>query len=152
MTAIFLMATSVSAAGIAQSAEAKILKKVARDIEKLKSDFPQLEDFSVRKHFDSSLKRQPVPAIVYSFHTHAARHAGGWTAGVPNPDDDGVWFYIDLHDPDSTAQIHTQPVTMSLCLGDKRVSFLILEGAGTKSLDPVIREILRKHGVHECSW
>ena len=152
MTAIFLVATSVYAAGIAQSTEAKFLKNVAQDIEKLKPDFPQLKDFSVRKHFDSSLKRRPVPAIVYSFHTHAAKHTGGWTSGVPNPDEDGVWFYIDLHDPDSTAQIHTQPETMSLCLGDQRVSFLSLEGAGTKSLEPAIREILRKHGAHGCSW
>ena len=133
---------------MAQSTEAKILKGIARDIEKLKSDFPQLRDFSVRKHFKSS--QRPVPAIVYSFHTHAPKPTGGWTAGVPNPDRDGVWFYIDLHDPDSTAQIHTQPETMSICLGDKRVSFLSLEGAGTKSLDPAIREILRKHGVHQC--
>ena len=150
ITAIFLVATSAYADGTAQSTEAKILKNVAQDIEKLKPNFPQLEDFSVRKHFDSSLKRRPVPAIVYSFHTHAPKHIGGWTSGVPNPDHDGVWFYIDLHDPNSTAQIHTQPVTMPICLGDKRVSFLSLEGAGTKSLDPAIREILRKHGAHEC--
>ena len=150
ITAIFLLATTVYASGIAQPTEAKFLRNVARDIEKLKPKFPQLKDFSVGKHFDSSPKRRPVPAIVYSFHTHAPKRTGGWTAGVPNPDHDGVWFYIDLHDPDSTAQIHTQPVTMSMCLGDQRVSFLSLEGAGTKSLDPAIREILRKHGAHEC--
>jgi hypothetical protein len=147
ITAIFLVTTSVFPAATTESTEVKILKAIARDIEKLKPKFPQLKDFSAQKHF------VPSRAVInYSFHTHAPKHRGGWTAGVPNPDNDGLWFYIDLHDPNSTAQIHTQPLTMEFCLGGKRVSFLSLEGTDTKSVAPAIREILRKHGAHECSW
>src|SRR5262245_52945003 len=82
-----------------------ILKAIAMDIEKLKTDFPQLRDFSAATH----LHAEP-PSISYAFHTHAPERAGGWTSGVPNPDADGIWFYIDLHNPSSRLQIHTQPV------------------------------------------
>ena len=74
----------------------------------------------------------------------------GWAGGVPNPDSDGIWFYVDLHDADSQAQIHTQPVTANLCLGKKRVSFLILEGEGTNSVAGRIHAILTAHGVTFC--
>ena len=66
---------------------------------------------------------------------------------MPNPDDDGVWFYIDFHDPGSMAQIHTQPVVPKGVLGDKRAMVLILEGAETKPLADSIRDVLRKNGV-----
>lgn len=123
-----------------------VLKAVAADIEKLKTDFPQLRDFSTAKH----LRAEP-PSIGYAFRTHAPEPRGGWTSGVPNPDADGVWFHIDLHDPDSNLQIHTQPVTPSLCLGESRISFLMLEGKDTRSLYGPIWSALSKQGARECA-
>jgi hypothetical protein len=123
----------------------KPLQAIARDIAKLETDFPQLRDFSPTKNGD--IRRL---ALDYGYHTHQAQHRGGWTSEVPNPDDDGIWFYIDFHEPDSRAQIHTQPVVAKLCLADKRVSFLILEGKNTKSVAGRIGNILRSHGVKEC--
>ena len=123
-----------------------ILKAVAMDIEELKPDFPQLRDFSAAKHF-----RAEPPSIVYAFRTHASERMGGWTSGVPNPNADGIWFYIDLHDHNSKLQIHTQPVTASLCLGESRLSFLMLEGRDTRSLYGPIWSVLTKQGARECA-
>ena len=122
-----------------------ILKAVAADIEKLKTDFPQLRDFSATKH----LGGEP-PSIGYAFRTHEPERTGGWTSGVPSPDADGVWFHIDLHDPDSNLQLHTQPVTASLCVGENRVSFLMREDRDTRSLYGPIWSALRKQGAREC--
>jgi len=123
-------------------AYSKVLLTVARDIAGLKRDFPQLEDFSPSDHADPKGLQ-----IAYAFHTHRPQGMAGWTSGVPNPDDDGVWFYIDVHEPGSAAQIHTQPVVPKGILGDKRVMFLILEGAETKPLAGSIRQILRRNGT-----
>jgi hypothetical protein len=123
----------------------KALQAVARDIAKLKTDFPQLKDFSPTKNADVGRL-----ALTYGYHTHQAQHPGGWTSEVPNPDDDGIWFYVDFHEPDSSAQIHTQPMVANLCLADKRVSFLILEGKNTKPVAGRIGKILTKYGVKQC--
>jgi hypothetical protein len=123
-----------------------ILQAVARDIEALKPEFPQLRDFSATAHLDTRSVR-----IAYAFHTHAPEKRGGWTSGVPHPDDDGVWFHIDIHDPDSTLQIHSQPMTAPMCLGDKRVSFLILEGQKTDSLYGPIWSTLARQGAKACA-
>jgi hypothetical protein len=123
-----------------------VLKAVAMDIEQLKPDYPQLHDFSAAKHF-----RAEPPSIGYAFRTHAPARTGGWTSGVPNPDADGIWFHIDLHDPGSELQLHTQPVTRSLCLGESRVSFLLLEGRDTRSLYGPIWSALSKQGARECT-
>lgn len=118
------------------------IEAIARDIRALRGRFPQLRDFSVKEHCDPD-----GLSIVYAFHTHAPTGRGGWTAGVPSPDPDGVWFHIDLHDPSSTAQIHTQPIVPPLHYQDKAVMFLILEGSDTHGLAAAIDEVLRKHGV-----
>ena len=129
----------------AEPHEAQALAAIARDIEGLKATYPQLAGFSLANVDAATL------TISYAHRTHKATHAGGWTSGVPNPDDDGVWFHIDLHDADSTAQIHTQPMTGTpRCLGDKRVGFLILEGAKTTSVNGALWEVFRKAGVVEC--
>jgi len=122
-----------------------LLKAVAVDIEKLKTDFPQLREFSAVKH----LSAEP-PSIGYAFRTHEPKRTGGWTSGVPNPDADGIWFHIDLHDPGSELELHSQPVTASLCLGESRVSFLLLEGRDTRSLYGPIWSALSKQGAREC--
>lgn len=122
------------------------LEAIAKDIEALKPGFPQLREFSASK--------QPAGtplAIRYGFHTHAPPRTGGWMSGVPHPDDDGVWFFVDVHDSDSTLQVHTQPMVVApMCLGSARVSFLIIEGKDTKTLNGPIWTILRNHGAREC--
>jgi hypothetical protein len=123
-----------------------ILKAVAMDIEKLKTDFPQLREFSAAEHL-----RADPPSIGYAFRTRAPERTGGWTSGVPNPDADGIWFHIDLHDPGSELQLHTQPVTASLCLGKDRVSFLMREGRDTRSVYGPIWSALSKQGARECA-
>ena len=124
---------------------AKTLGSVAHEIEDLKDRYPQLKEFSVEKHFNVE-KLQ----ISYEYHTHRSDKVGGWTSGVPNLDDDGIWFFIDVHEPTSTAQLHTQPVTVPICLADKKVTFLILEGKATESVDGAIRRILESRGVRRC--
>jgi len=125
----------------------KTIQAVARDIETLRHQYPQLIEFSVIK------SAEPDRLVIeYAYHTHAAVHAGGWTSHVPNPDDDGVWFYIDLHGPDSIAQIDTQPAQLAIqnCVGKKRVTFLILEGRSTKPIAGRIAKILTRHGAGPC--
>jgi hypothetical protein len=121
----------------------EFIKRVTTEIIKLKKTHPQLKEFSIDKNADiENLK------VDYSYHTHRSERTGGWTSGVPNPDEDGIWFYIDLHNKDSTAQIHTQPMTgTSLQFGKKRVCFLILQGAATKSVSGKIRSILKANGA-----
>ena len=126
--------------------EPDFITSVARDIAALKEKFPQLADFSAQKHAD--LKQLQIS---YGYRTHRAEQRGGWTSGVPNPDRDGVWFYIDLHDADSAAQIHTQPVGSGLCVDGRRVAFLILEGAAVKSLRAEILAVLTRRGAKSCA-
>lgn len=117
------------------------LRAVAKDIAALRNDFPQL------KQFVADLADVENLRISYGYRTHTPNHRGGWTSGVPNPDDDGVWFHLDFHDDDSMAQIHTQPVVPLGRLGKKVVMLLILEGVKTKPLSGRIWEILKKNGV-----
>ena len=135
---------AADATGARNAGHRQALLRIARDIAALQG-YPQLSRFRVAQHF---LRAQLQ--IQYAFHTHRARHRGGWTSGVPNPDADGIWFYIDVHAPSSRAQIHTQPITQRLCLGKQRVQFLILEGARTKRVSAQIRQLLTRHGVRPC--
>lgn len=121
---------------------ADAIRAIARDIAGLKASHPQLADFDVDKHCHPDRL-----SISYGYKTHEPTGRGGWTAAVPNPDPDGVWFYIDFHDPGSMRQIHTQPVVLERRRGDKRVMFLILEGEKTKALAGHIDRILARHGV-----
>ncbi len=131
-----------NAIALTQSDYLNRLQAIAQDISALKPEFAQLSKFSVAKN-----TRTDQLEITYGYHTHNPQHRGGWTSGVPNPDDDGVWFYIDFHDAGSTAQIHTQPIYPALHLGDRVVEFLILEGATTKSVGGRITAILKAHGA-----
>jgi hypothetical protein len=117
---------------------------IAREIEGLKAGFPQLRDFSLTQSVDLVNF-----VITYSFHTHRPEPRGGWTSGVPNPDADGIWFYIDFHDPASQAQIHTQPVVATvIAIGGKTAFMLDLEGAKTKPAAGRIWAIVKQHAAH----
>ncbi|MBM4386436.1 MAG: hypothetical protein FJ088_01780 [Deltaproteobacteria bacterium] len=145
--ALFLTAVLLSACSAGKLDYARSIEGIARGIEELKGEYPQLEDFSAAEN----LKAEEYK-ISYGYHTHEPEGRGGWASAVPNPDDDGVWFYIDFHSPDSTAQIHTQPAGFPYCIGGMKLSFLSLEGAKTKPLAGAIWEILRKHGVVKCEF
>src|SRR5262245_50846679 len=102
--------TSIQSNFVKQDYEVAI-RRIAKDIELRKKHFVQLKEFQPLVHTDcESLK------ISYSFKTHRTKHSGGWTSGMPNPDDKGIWFYIDFHLPDSKAQIHVQPQSADLCI------------------------------------
>jgi hypothetical protein len=73
---------------------ASVLRAVATDIEALGARHAQLAAFRAADHLDLAQAR-----IDYAWHTHAAARTGGWTSGVPAPDADGIWLYIDVHDP-----------------------------------------------------
>jgi len=149
LTAPLILLAAVAAAASTNADKsvdyARVLREVAHDIAALKSEYPQLADFDPATGGNSEAAK-----ITYQFHTHPAPRSGGWTSGVPNPDNDGLWFYIDFHDADSTLQIHTQPITAVQCLGEKRVSFLIMEGDATRRVEGTIEKILRDHGVGRC--
>jgi hypothetical protein len=118
------------------------LRSIARSIEALKRDYPQLVEFSASSHTDvDGLK------ITYAYRTERAAPTGGWAAGVPSPTEGGVWLYIDFHDADSTAEIHTQPVVPRYRFWNKRVILLLREGSGTKPLELALIQVLADHGI-----
>jgi hypothetical protein len=121
---------------------ADTIAAIARDIEKLKPECPYLVDFDREKHVDRAGAR-----IDYGYHTHPPKPRGGWVGAVPNPDPDGVWLYIDLHDPASTSQIHTQPVVPMLHVGDNLLMMLVLEGERVRPCAGKLRAILQSYGT-----
>ena len=134
---VFLVAVLLSVSSSGDFDYRRAIEGIADDIAGLKDSHPQLKDFSVTQHLKAD-KHQ----ISYG--------RGGWTSGVPNPDEDGIWFYIDFHNPGSTLQNHTQPAAIPYCVGAMRLSFLSLEGRKTKSVEGAIWNILKKHGATRC--
>src|SRR5215470_6413312 len=133
----------------APASQVKIISAIGQDIAKLKAKFPQLREFSVSKNV---LSERLI--INYDYHTHRSQITRGWRAQFPEPDDDGVWLYIDFHDPASPDRIHTRPTWpgwWSDCFEDKGVLFLMREGDKTSSVLGEIREILKRHGVKPCT-
>ncbi|HKE57802.1 MAG TPA: hypothetical protein VKB46_13910 [Pyrinomonadaceae bacterium] len=130
----------------APASQVKIITAIGQDIANLKAQFPQLRKFSVSKNV-----RSERLIIDYDYHTHRSQIRGGWRAQVPEPDDDGVWFYIDFHDPASGSQIDTQPGDPQDCFEDKKVQFLILQGDKTRRVSGEIWKILEQHGVKKCA-
>ena len=143
---VFVAVASLAANAHADALDyARVMQQITDDIAALKNTYPQLAGFDAARAFSAAQL-----TLTYDFHTHAPEPRGGWTSGVPNPDADGLWFYIDLHDADSSAEIHTQPITATSCLGAKRVSFLILEGERTRPIGSAIAKILQRHGAGNC--
>ena len=91
-------------------------------------------------------------SIEYAHNTERSKINAGWRAGVPAPQENGVWFYVDLHDVDSTKQLHTQPLSAGpYCYAEKLVAVLILQGAKTKPFSKPLMEILHRNGVRPCA-
>jgi hypothetical protein len=130
----------------------KFIESVAEGIAKLKEAYPQLAGFSREKNVDAGELK-----ISYSFRARRAASGAGWRAGVPKPGPDGLWLYIDLHDPESMAQLHTQPSVKKLGRVDgKDVAFLIREGSATKKVAGAISALLESArkpsaGLHEIN-
>lgn len=121
----------------------EICVDIAKDIELLKGQFPQLKEFESSKNLDKQGCK-----ISYAYRCHWPTQRPGWAGGVPNPDPEGIWFYIgvwDENDPaESSAQINTQPVLPLWHIKNRRVTYLILEGEKTSSVGARIFEILKK--------
>jgi len=127
------------------AAHAENCRAIARDLDVLTRQYPQLADY---RAVDWKACK-----IHYAYRTHRATTRGGWSSGVPHPDDDGIWFYLGIWDPadptEASAQIHTQPVTADWWIGERRVTFLILEGKGTTRASGAIVDVLRRHGLRD---
>jgi hypothetical protein len=125
-----------------------ICEIIAKDIEYLKDKYPQLEKFTV----STNLEKETC-LIEYEYKCHFPINRVGWTGGVPNPNPDGIWFYIGLWDEnnpeENSSQINTQPVFPKWYLKNKRVTYLMLEGEKTDNLYQVIFNILKNHGLKE---
>jgi len=119
-----------------------VLKLIAGDITALKPEFPQLADFTIPNSFAPNNYE-----ITYRYNARDPQGGGGWSGGTPSPRDDGLWFYISLHSPSSTRQIHTQPMVAPTFLGPYKFQFLLKEGKKTRSLNAAMWAIFRRHGV-----
>lgn len=139
---LYFCFTSSSLATDSPIDPAAVLDEIARDIAALKSEFPQLKDFVVPQSYEEDNYE-----ISYRFNALDPQGDGGWSGGTPSPKDDGVWFYISVHSPLSTRQIHTQPITLGTYLGSYRFQFLLKEGKHTKSVQSAVWKIFREHGV-----
>src|SRR5262249_51572008 len=102
--AIALMLAAGAGGAATPPADPAAVRASAADIAALAPEFPQLAQFR------ASDQRMDDLRIDYDYRTHRSSIRGGWRAAAPEPDADGIWFAINFHDPDSIAQIDTQPV------------------------------------------
>jgi hypothetical protein len=119
-----------------------LVRDIARAIEALKADHPQLAEFSAARHTqEAGLK------IVYTYLTGSHPPGPGWMGRMPAPTADGVWIHIELYDPASTQQWHRQPFVPRFRFREKTVMVILHEGANTRRLRPALWRILSEHGV-----
>jgi hypothetical protein len=121
-----------------------ICAAIAAEIEELGREYSQLAAY------DANSARSDC-TISYDYHTHdPPRGRGGWAGSVPEPDPDGIWFHIGVWDPrssEATMQINTQPALPPWWIGDRRVTFLVLEGEQVKPVAAALVAILKRHGM-----
>ena len=126
----------------------QICENIAKDIELLKNQYPQLDEFSISKNLNKENCK-----IEYEYKCRLSTNNVGWISQVPNPDPNGLWFYISLwdeNDPNENfSQINTQTVIPIWYIKNKRVTYLILQGKNTKSLNIEVLKILKKYGLYE---
>jgi hypothetical protein len=118
------------------------LRGIAEAIEALKPEYPQLAEFSLERSFGAGQL-----TIAYFYRTGPPDRHGGWTSGFPKPADDGLALSIDLHDPKSDLQMHTQPAVPLFRFRDKAVMLLMVEGSATRSLRVPLLRIFEQHDV-----
>jgi hypothetical protein len=116
--------------------------EIARDLETLTRQFPQLVNYRAADQKDCH--------VSYEYKTlPPSGRGGGWSAGVPRPEAGGVFLYIGIWDPNAkdNRQLDTQPMTGDWVIGDRRVTFILLEGDTVKSAGTAIRRLLERHGM-----
>jgi hypothetical protein len=154
MKAVFLAATLVAACthpntvntASPQSPADESCAAIASDIELLRARFPQLVEYRTA----AAMHRDCV--IEYGWHIgRPTGRGGGWTAQVPDPERDGVWFYVGLYDPngpEANDQINSQPIMPAdWRIGARKVTLLVVEGADTHGIGAAVIEVLRRHGM-----
>ena len=127
---------------LAAMSEAEVLCSIADDIAALRPRYPQLAGFRTAKHCDPQQLE-----IGYQHHCDPPRGGAGWRGATPDPRPDGIWLHIDFHEPDSMAQIHTQPVVVRRTFRKLDVMVLMVEGQDVPSVSVEIQAILDRHGV-----
>ena len=139
---------SASASGdtMAPASAVGVLRSIAKGIAELAARCPQLATFDPAAHL-----HQEGMAIDFDYHTHEPERRGGWASAVPNPDPDGIWLHIDVHDAASPLQLHTQPAVPMIDLGGgQRLMLLVLEGSAVPACAGAISELLAPHG--KSTW
>jgi hypothetical protein len=129
-----------------QNEIASFLTIVATEIETLKTSYIQLREFDAKRHCN------PKSGIIqYTCNCGQADHVAGWRGGVPRPHPGGLWLYLALWNHDQPQnhllQLHTQPITEPLFLGNKQIMLLVLEGLNNQNVYPEILNILFRNGV-----
>ncbi len=127
---------------LATLSDGQVLCSIAADIQALRGSHPQLREFRAAKHCNPD-----ALVIGYQYHCDPPAGGAGWRGGTPNPKPDGIWLHLDFHDPDSTAQIHTQPVVMPRTFRQRDVMLLVVQGEASPPLGPELEAILQRHGV-----
>lgn len=135
-------AEPLPASTLAAMTDAEVLCSIAEDIEDLRPRYPQLIEFRAKEHCDAERL-----VIGYQHHCDPPAGGGGWRGATPDPRPDGIWMYIDLHDPSSMAQIHTQPVVPARTFRALDVMVLMVEGSEVPPVGGEIEAILGRHGV-----
>jgi hypothetical protein len=117
---------------------------IARGLERLGETYPQLQEFDAKTHSDTERLE-----ISYTYRIGPPPQAAGWRGAAPDPEPQGMFLYIGFHAPDSTRQIHTQPVTLPRHYKDLAVTVLLLEGDDTDPAAEAITQVLTANGVRE---
>ena len=114
---------------------------IARELETLTKQFAQLASYRAvdQKDCRISYKHNTLPP---------SGRGGGYSAGIPRPEPDGIFLYISIWDPNATDnwQLDTQPASF-FTLGNRRVTIVISEGDKTKRAAGAIQAILERHGM-----
>ena len=133
---------AASSKPVSHETSGQALCAIAKDLERSKSDYPQLRGFSARGHCDAQRL-----VISYEHDCDPPQGGGGWSGATPAPRPGGIWLHLDFHDPSSTAQIHTQPIVLPRYYGDLDVMLLLREGEATSSIGAELEAIMARHGV-----
>lgn len=92
-----------------------------------------------------------------AYHVGAPAGGAGYAGGIPVPQDDGVWFHLELYDPtgpNAMSQVNSQPVLPPWWIGARRVTWLARSGARAtvvdgKTLEQAVWEVVRSAGLRE---
>ncbi|MGC4092756.1 MAG: hypothetical protein QM756_33715 [Polyangiaceae bacterium] len=114
--------------------------------------------YSALAEFDASHARRELHAddciISYGYRTHPSTARGGWARATPEPDPDGVWFYVGAWDPEGPerhSQIDTQAGFSTYRFGRQHLTVLIKD-CQKQPLRGALWKVLRRHGVEQLVY